>query len=153
MKLIARALLLLGLLSSPVLAVEPSEMLADPELEARARVLSKELRCLVCRNESIDDSNATLARDLRLLVRERISEGDSDAETMDYIVDRYGEFVLLRPRVSGQNLLLWLSGPVLLVIGLGLAVSFMRNRAQASGPQVSALDDSEKERLKSLLED
>jgi len=94
-----------------------------------------------------------MTRDLRLLVRERISAGDSDAETMDYIVDRYGEFVLLRPRVAGQNLVLWLAGPVLLLIGLGLVVLFLRGRAHAGGPQGPALDDAEKERLKTLLEE
>jgi len=153
MRRLLSAILLIGFFAAPAQAVEPSEMLEDPALEARARVLSKELRCLVCRNESIDDSNATLAKDLRLLVRERISAGDSDTETMDYIVDRYGEFVLLRPRVGGQNLVLWLAGPVLLLIGLGLVVVFLRGRAHASGPQSPALDDAEKERLKTLLEE
>ncbi|RMD49780.1 MAG: cytochrome c-type biogenesis protein CcmH, partial [Alphaproteobacteria bacterium] len=96
-------------------AVEPDEMLADPALEARARAISKQLRCLVCRNESIDESNAKLARDLRLLVRERLKAGDSDEEVIAYIVDRYGEFVLLKPRARGVNLLLWLAGPLMLL--------------------------------------
>ena len=91
------------LIAAPALAVQPEEMLADPVLEARARAISKEVRCLVCRNESIDDSNAGLARDLRLLVRERLTAGDSDAEVLNYLVERYGEFVLLKPRFSIAN--------------------------------------------------
>ena len=104
--------------AAPVYAVEPAEILDDLALETRARQLSKELRCLVCRNESIDDSSASLAKDLRLLVRERLVAGDSDDETMAYIVDRYGEFVLLRPAMNAGNLALWLSGPILLIIGV-----------------------------------
>ena len=96
---------------------EPDELLDDPALESRAREVSKELRCLVCRNESIDDSNAELARDLRVLVRERIVAGDSDAEVKQFLVDRYGEFVLLNPRVSLANAFLWLAGPAMLILG------------------------------------
>ncbi|MEM6905001.1 MAG: cytochrome c-type biogenesis protein, partial [Pseudomonadota bacterium] len=128
-----RALLVaLTLLASPALAVQPDEILDDPELEARAREITKEVRCLVCRNESIDDSSASLARDLRLLVRERLVAGDTDAEVMTYLVDRYGEFVLLRPPLNAGNLLLWLSGPIFLLAGGAAAYIFVRNRANAS---------------------
>jgi len=102
--------------SSWALAVEPGEVLADPKLEVRARSLSLELRCLVCQNQSIDDSNAPLARDLRLLVRERLKAGDSDAEVMRFVVERYGDFVLLRPPFKLSTLLLWISAPLLLVV-------------------------------------
>lgn len=112
--IIALALLLPGV----AVAVNPDEMLADPVLEQRARDISAELRCLVCQNQSIDDSDADLARDLRLLVRERLVAGDSDEDVRQYVVDRYGEYVLLNPRVSAQTLLLWGAAPALLVVGL-----------------------------------
>jgi cytochrome c-type biogenesis protein CcmH len=109
------------LLSAPALAVQPDEILADPALEARARVLSKELRCMVCQNQSIDDSDAPLARDLRLLVRERLTAGDSDGQVLDFLVARYGEFVLLRPPFNWRTALLWLLGPLVLIgAGFGL---------------------------------
>ena len=120
----------LALISAPLigaqsaLAVQPDEILSDPVLEGRARVLSKELRCMVCQNQSIDDSDAPLARDLRLLVRERIAAGDSNSQVLDFLVARYGEFVLLKPRFEKQTMLLWLLAPVLL-IGGGLAASMM----------------------------
>lgn len=114
----------------PVAAVEPDEILADPKLEARARALSLELRCLVCQNQSIDDSNAPLARDLRLLVRERLKAGDSDADVMRFVVARYGDFVLLRPPFNWKTLILWLSAPAIL-IGVGLA---LWRRMPASDP-------------------
>lgn len=134
-------------------AVQPDEVLDDPVLEERARELSKGLRCLVCRNESIDDSNADLARDLRLLVRERLVEGDSDAEAMDFIVDRYGEFVLLKPQTSGSNLLLWLAGPAMLVVGAGLGFAYIRRRGAAPEPVAQALDADEKARLDEILKE
>src|SRR3954463_12760663 len=105
------ALMLLGA-NVPAFAVQPDEILADPVLEARARVLSKELRCMVCQNQSIDDSDAPLARDLRLLVRERIATGDTDGQVLDFLVARYGEFVLLKPRFEWHTLLLWLLTPL-----------------------------------------
>ena len=141
------------ILAGPALAVQPDEILPDPEQEARARALSKELRCLVCRNESIDDSNAALARDLRLLVRERISAGDSDEETMTYIVDRYGEFVLLRPPLNAGNLALWLSGPVLLVLGGVAAFAFMRRRGNVGVATPDGLSEEEARRLAELTKD
>ena len=109
-------LLLILMLATPAMAVEPDEILDDPAMELRAREISKGLRCLVCRNENIDDSNADLARDLRLLVRERLLVGDTDQEVEDFVVERYGEFVLLKPMFSINNSLLWFAGPVLLII-------------------------------------
>ena len=140
------------LLAGPAHAVQPDEMLADPALEARAREISKGLRCLVCRNESIDDSNASLARDLRLLLRERLSKGDSDAEAVAFIVDRYGEYVLLKPTLGGANWLLWAAGPLMLLLGGGVAWAYLRGRA-ASGAPESALSAAEEERLRQILED
>src|SRR5258708_39921351 len=117
MKLLRHALIVLTLLSSAsAWAVQPDEVLPDPGLETRARVLSKELRCLVCQNQSIDDSAAPLARDLRLLVRERLTGGDSDPEVLDFLVARYGEFVLLQPRFAWRTALLWL-GPAGALLG------------------------------------
>lgn len=141
------------LIAAPAAAVQPDEILDDPALEQRARDLSKELRCLVCRNENIDDSHAPLARDLRLLVRERLVAGDSDAETMDYIVERYGEFVLLNPRMTGANLLIWLAGPALLVIGGVGAVIFMRRQHAAPVAATPALTEDERRRLAELTRD
>src|SRR6187431_2672425 len=116
------AVLLLAAFAAPAAyAVQPDEIMTDPAKEARARELSRELRCMVCQNQSIDDSDAPLARDLRLLVRERITAGDSNAQVMDFIVARYGQFVLLKPRVGGGTLLLWLVPPLVLVGG-GLAL-------------------------------
>jgi cytochrome c-type biogenesis protein CcmH len=114
----ALALLLALFWSSPLWAVQPDEMLSNPALEARARALSKELRCMVCQNESIDDSEAPLAHDLRVLVRERIKAGDSDVQVLDFLVARYGEFVLLKPRLSWHTAALWGLPPGLLVIGI-----------------------------------
>ncbi len=131
-------------------AVRPDEMLDDPALEARAREISRNLRCLVCRNENIDDSNADLARDLRILVRERLKAGDSDEQVVQYIVDRYGEYVLLKPPVNGATLWLWIAGPVLLVIGLAIAFLHVRRRASAPEP-ATPLDPEEEARLARLL--
>jgi cytochrome c-type biogenesis protein CcmH len=135
---------------SSAMAVQPDEMLADPALEARARALSKELRCMVCQNQSIDDSDAPLARDLRVLVRERLTAGDSDAKVIDYLTGRYGEFVLLRPRLSWGTLLLWLAPLIALGAGaVGLAMALRRRGADgATEPQLTA---AEQERLAKLL--
>ncbi len=135
--------------ASPALAVEPDEILADPVLEERARELSKGLRCPVCQNESIDESNADLSRDLRILLRERLVEGDSDEEAVQFIVDRYGEFVLLRPPAEGANLVLWLAAPAMLLIALGIGAAAIRRRAAA--PETAALSDAEKARLEEIL--
>jgi cytochrome c-type biogenesis protein CcmH len=145
-------LLLILMLAAPAMAVEPSEILADPAMEARARVLSKGLRCLVCRNENIDDSNAELARDLRLLVRERLVAGDTDQEVEDFVVDRYGEYVLLKPVFSLSNAMLWFAGPVLLIIGGWISLVFIRRRS--TGIVVSdGLSDAEQAKLDALLKD
>ncbi|NNU80568.1 cytochrome c-type biogenesis protein CcmH [Halovulum dunhuangense] len=132
-----------------VLAVQPDEVLDDPALEERAREISAELRCLVCRNESIDESNADLARDLRLLVRERLVAGDSDQEVLDYLVARYGEYVLLRPPFSAGNAALWLAAPAMLILGGGIAFVFLRRRARPAGP--APLTAEEEARLQALL--
>lgn len=131
-------------------AVEPDEVLADPALEARARALSEELRCMVCQNQSIDDSNAPLARDLRILLRERIAAGDSDGEVVDFLVARYGEFILLKPRFSGQTALLWIAAPATLIIGGIVAVFLFRRRRPAT--DAKPLDEAEKRRLAAILE-
>lgn len=143
----------LCLLSAPVLAVQPDEILDDPALEARAREISAGLRCLVCRNESIDDSNADLARDLRLLVRERLVAGDSNEEAVEFIVARYGEYVLLKPRAGGSNLLLWLAGPMMLAAGLGMGALYLRGRARAAEPEAARLSEAEEKRLREILRD
>jgi cytochrome c-type biogenesis protein CcmH len=134
-------------LAVPAFAVEPGEMLKDPALEARARGLSRTLRCMVCQNESIDESNAPLARDLRMLVRERILAGDSDADVRQFLVARYGEFILLTPRLSGRTVLLW-SVPILVLLagGIGVFVALRRRR-----PAPLPLSDAEKRRLAALL--
>lgn len=139
------------LLATAAFAVEPDEVLDDPALEERARELSKGLRCLVCRNESIDESNAELARDLRILVRERLVEGDSDDEVIDYLVARFGEYVLLSPQQTGSNMILWLAGPAALAFALFAAISYVRSR-RASRETV-ALSSDEEARLKQLLEE
>ncbi|WP_417724945.1 cytochrome c-type biogenesis protein CcmH [Salipiger sp.] len=148
-----RALALIGLLiAGPVFAVQPDEMLSDPAKEARARELSKGLRCLVCQNENIDDSNAALARDLRLLVRERIEAGDSDEEVLAYLVDRYGEFVLLKPGSGGWNWLLWAAGPLLFVFAAGTAAVYIRGRSRAAAPGEAGLSAEEERRLRDILD-
>lgn len=146
-------LLCLSLLATPALAVQPDEILADPALEARARDLSQGLRCLVCRNENIDDSNADLARDLRLLVRERLVAGDSDAAVMEYVVDRYGEYVLLKPGTGGSNILLWAAGPAMLLGGGLIAVLYLRRRRTAPEPEGPRLTEDEAARLREILRD
>lgn len=144
-----RVLLLSLLLAGPAFAVQPDEMLSDPALEARARAISQGLRCPVCRNENIDDSNAGIARDLRLLVRERLVAGDTDQEALDFITGRYGEYVLLSPPAKGTTLILWAAGPLLLLAGGGVAVAFLRRRR----PVVEDLTDEERARLDALLKD
>ncbi|NRB18503.1 MAG: cytochrome c-type biogenesis protein CcmH [Rhodobacteraceae bacterium] len=134
-------------------AVQPDEVLDDPVLEARARELSKDLRCLVCRNESIDESNADLARDLRILLRERLVAGDSDSQAMAFIVDRYGEYVLLRPTTSGANWLLWAAGPGMLILAMIMAGFYVRGRAAASKIADAGLTGAEQARLKELLDE
>lgn len=132
-------------------AVEPGEMLDDPALEARAREISKELRCLVCQNQSIDDSSADLARDLRLIVRQRLTAGDSDDQVLQYVTDRYGDFVLLRPPVKPATLALWLAPPLLLIAGAGLSLAYLRRRQRQSVEDARPLSPEERQRLDALL--
>jgi cytochrome c-type biogenesis protein CcmH len=136
----------------PAAAVQPDEVLKDPALETRARTLSRELRCLVCQNQSIDDSDADLARDLRLLVRERLTAGDSDEQVMDFLVARYGEFVLLRPRFAWHNAVLWLT-PVAALLAGGLAVFLaLRRRRAAPAAAVEPLSAEEERRLAEVID-
>jgi cytochrome c-type biogenesis protein CcmH len=148
-----RAALVLALCLAPLtaLAVQPDEILRDPALEARARAITRELRCVVCRSESIDESNADIARDLRLLVRERLVAGDSDDEVRAFLVERYGEFVLLRPPMSWRNAPLWLAGPGLLLVGGGLAFGFIRRRGKPAAPPPPPLSEAERARLAALI--
>lgn len=132
-------------------AVKPDEMLADPALEARARTLSAELRCMVCQNQSIDDSDAELARDLRILVRDRLKAGDSDEQVMNYIVSRYGEFVLLKPRVSLRNSLLWATPVLVLLIGAAVVLVMARRRRVLA--ETPALTPEERAALKRIVGD
>ena len=140
-----RTLLLMLCLVAPVAALSPDEILPDPVLEQRARDISAGLRCLVCQNQSIDDSDADVAKDLRVLVRERLVAGDSDEAVRQYLVDRYGEYVLLNPRLGGHTLLLWIAGPVLLLVGLGALIAAGRRRrpveAGLSAEEQAALDE------------
>ncbi len=147
-----RLLMILLLICGPALAVLPDEVLPDPGQEARAREISQGLRCLVCQNENIDDSNASLARDLRLLVRERIVQGDSNEEVIAYLVDRYGEFVLLQPTTGGWNWLLWAAGPLLFVFALGLGGVYIRARSRAEAPDEASLSPEERARLREILD-
>jgi cytochrome c-type biogenesis protein CcmH len=149
---VLRAFLLFLVVAAPALAVTPQERLADPALEARARAISQELRCVVCQNQSIDDSNADLAHDLRVIVRERLKAGDSDAQAIDWIVARYGDFVLLRPPVEPATWPMWFAPPVVLALGaVGIAVYFRRRRGTAA-PQ-APLSPDERRRLEGMLGD
>ena len=157
MKLFRHALVVLALLSpAAAWAVQPDEVLSDPALEARARVLSKELRCMVCQNQSIDDSAAPLARDLRVLVRERLTGGDSDQQVLDFLVARYGEFVLLKPPFAWHTALLWLGPPGLLIAGALMLVLTARRRGRSevspAGREVEVLTPAEEARLAGLMQ-
>jgi len=143
------AAMLICLLPMLASAVQPDEVLPDAALEARARALSAELRCMVCQNQSIDDSDAELARDLRILVRERIVAGDSDAQVIDYLVSRYGEFVLLKPRITAQTLLLWAAPGAVLLIGAIAFFGYSRRRLPAG--ETGALSAAEREKIATLL--
>lgn len=147
----ATVLVLALALAAPAFAVEPDEMLDDPALEMRARDIGRDLRCLVCQNESIEDSNADLARDLRLLVRERLLAGDSDAQVVDYVAERYGDFVRLDPPVKPATWLLWF-GPALLLLVAGYgSLRYLRRRETAPAP--APLDAAERRRLAGLLDE
>lgn len=138
------------LVCGPALAVEPDEILPDAKLEARARAISAGLRCLVCQNQSIDDSNAPLARDLRLLVRERLKGGDSDAQVMQFVEDRYGEFVLLRPALNAHTVLLWLAPIVVLLAAIFVGARALTARRPRPA-ETPALTAAEEEKLRALL--
>jgi cytochrome c-type biogenesis protein CcmH len=144
------AIVLLALtLSAPALAVQPDEILKDPVLEARARALSQQLRCMVCQNQSIDDSDAPLARDLRVLVRERLTAGDSDSQVINFLVARYGEFVLLKPRLSLHTVLLWGAPFAVLIIS---ALGFLAARRRAVSAEPARLTPAEEARINVLLD-
>lgn len=159
LKSLSFVLALLVLTPFAAFAVEPSEVLADPALESRAREVGKGLRCVVCQNQSIDDSNAELARDMRVLVRDRIQAGDSNAQVMDYMVGRYGDFVLLDPPFKASTIVLWVGPGVIAVLGLFWVVTFYRRRTGidatdvAENTQAAPLSDEERRRLDTLLKD
>ena len=148
----ALLVLLISLATLPVKAVEPDEVLQDKALEARARHISEGLRCLVCQNQSIDGSEAPLAKDLRVLVRERLKAGDTDQQIEDFVVARYGEFVLLKPSFKPHTLLLWFATPGLFLIALLIVVLAYRRRSAAASPP-ARLSEAEERKLKSLLDD
>lgn len=135
--------------SSHVLAVDPDEVLKDPVLEDRARGISSQLRCLVCQNQNIDSSDAPLAKDLRVLVRDRLVKGDSDKQVIDYVVDRYGEFALLKPRIGMHTILLW--GTPFLALVIGLFVFFARTRSSEADVQGEALSETERREITKIL--
>jgi cytochrome c-type biogenesis protein CcmH len=135
-------LVVLAALAAPSFAVQPDELMKDPALESRARALSGELRCMVCQNQSIDDSDAPLARDIRVLIRQRIAEGESNEAVRSYLVSRYGDFILLKPPFKPETLLLWLSAPLTLAAGL-VAVWLARRRAQAATQALSAEEEAQ----------
>jgi cytochrome c-type biogenesis protein CcmH len=137
--------------AAPALAVQPDEILPDAALEARARAISAGLRCLVCQNQSIDDSDAPLARDLRILVRDRLKAGDSDAQIIDFVVARYGEFVLLKPRFEPHTLLLWLATPAVGLAAIAMVILAARRR-KIEANQTVPLSKSEQQKLKKLLD-
>ena len=148
MRSILLALAMLLAASGPAFAVDPDEILSDPVLEARARDISANLRCLVCQNQSIDDSDAELARDLRLLVRERLVAGDTDTEVFDYIVARYGEFVLLRPVMAAHTIILWIAAPLILLVGLAFVIfGTRRKKIQTEAPALTAEEKKALDRL------
>lgn len=140
------------LFALPALAVQPDEILDDPVLEARAREISKDLRCPVCQGETIDESNAPISRDLRIYLRERLLSGETDAEVVQAVTDRFGEFVLFEPPATGANWLLYLAGPAMALLALFLALRFLRSRNRAEdGP--AALSADERERLDKIMRD
>lgn len=140
--------LALCLMPTTVLSVEPNEMLADPALEQRAREMSKGIRCPQCQNESIDESNASIAKDLRIILRERLTAGDTDQQAITFLVDRYGEFILFTPDKRGANLILWLAGPGMLVLGVVIGAGYYRRRKIR--PEAS-LSEAEEARLAEIL--
>ena len=152
LRVAAVALVLVAIASSSSLAVQPEEMLRDPKLEARARELSRELRCMVCQNQSIDESEAPLARDLRLLVRERITKGDTDQQVLDFLVVRYGEFVLLKPPLESRTIILWALPPVALLAG-AISLFFAVRRRRTVQLEPATLSIEERRRLSTLVDE
>ncbi len=146
------ALALIFQLAGSARAVEPDEILPDPALESRARAISEGLRCLVCQNQSIDDSEAPLAKDLRILVRERLKAGDSDQQVVDFIVSRYGEFVLLKPRFEPHTLLLWFATPAVFLLAI-LLIALAYRRRMSAQERIAPLSVKEERRLKQLLDE
>ncbi|WP_405405710.1 cytochrome c-type biogenesis protein [Paracoccus sp. Ld10] len=146
------AALALMLGACPSLAVQPDEVLSDAAMEARARTISQQLRCPVCQGENIDESNAPISRDLRLYVRERLLEGDSNDQVIDAVADRFGEFVLFNPRANGANMILWLAAPLMALAALLTAAGFLRARNRPT-PEVAALDADERRRLAQIMRD
>ena len=142
---------LLSALSAPAASVEPDEILADPALENRARAISKQLRCLVCQNQSIDDSDAPLARDLRIVVRERLTAGASDDEVVRFVAERYGDFVLLSPPFKAKTYALWLGPAAIFLIGAAAVAAFLRRRRAAMPGEAPGLNERERARLDRLL--
>jgi cytochrome c-type biogenesis protein CcmH len=151
-RLAAIALVLAIIASSSSLAVQPEEMLKDPKLEARARELSRELRCMVCQNQSIDESEAPLARDLRLLVRERLTKGDTDQQVLDFLVVRYGEFVLLKPPLESKTIILW-ALPALALLAGAVGLFFAVRRRRTAQLEPATLSIEERRRLSTLVDD
>jgi cytochrome c-type biogenesis protein CcmH len=147
------AVILALLVALPGAAVTPDEVLDDPLLEQRARAISGELRCMVCQSESIDESNADLAKDMRLLVRERLVAGDSDEEVKAFIVDRYGEYALLRPTLQGTNIILWIAGPAMLLVALVIGGGYILRQRRVQTSTEADLSPEEEERLEALLKD
>jgi len=148
---LAALLVLILMALAPARAVTPDEVLDDPVLEARARALSAELRCMVCQNQSIDDSDAPLAHDLRVLLRERLVAGDSDEQVVDFLVARYGEFILLKPRFNPRTALLWLTPVILLVVGGTIAFAVFRKRRLTNTGIAADLSDEEEAALRKIL--
>jgi len=146
-----RVILALALLASPIWAVEPDEMLADPVLEERSQVLDREIRCVQCQSENIASSNADWARDARLMVRELVSDGNTDAEVLDFFAARYGDVVLMRPKTDGANIILWIAGPAMLLLSLGIGGVYLRRRRQADVPP--PLSEADEARLREILEE
>jgi len=142
-----RLVLIFCLMAAPLWAVQPDEVLDDPALESRARAISANLRCPVCQNESIDESNATLSRTLRLLLRERLVAGDTDQEAIDFLVSRYGEFILLTPTWTGANIALWLAAPGMLVLALGMGWVVIRRKPQVDPGALTADEKAELDKI------
>lgn len=146
-------ILIFALLAAPAFAVEPDEVMDDPALEARAREISRELKCVVCQGEHIDESNAGIARDLRLLVRERLLHGDENQDVLDFIVARYGEYVLMRPTWSGANIVLYVAGPVIFIFALLSGFFYLRRRTTGVDVSAGGLSKDEEARLAQILKE